>query len=72
MPVRHLKTFIFHALILLIACIPAKISAAPAKLDYTRTVQDMNWSYPRPDKTLKKIKIYAERQPYYPAQSRHS
>ena len=69
MPVRHLQTFIFHALILLIACIPAKISAAPAKLDYIRTVQDMNWSYPRPDKTLKKIKIYAERQPYYPAQN---
>ena len=40
-----------------------------AQLKYTRTVDTPQWNHPRPGKAFKKVKLYAERQPYKPNQN---
>ena len=46
---------------------PALLGAA--ELQYTRKVDTPVWRIPRPGRTFKKVKIFAERQPYKPNQN---
>ncbi len=71
MAVYALKRIIFICSVLLTGscAMTANTNTKPEKLNYTRTAENLNWNHPRPGKALPKIKVYAERQPYYPAQN---